>query len=67
MVPFQEKASTIRQAATNAGRIAPGTLPVDGLEQRQNNKPSATTTAAVWMANGPRLMGFCHGKPATSP
>ena len=58
MVPFQEKPSTIRQAATNTGRIAPGNpesaLPVNGLEQRQNNKPSATITTAVWMANGPR-------------
>lgn len=48
MVPFQEKASTIRQAATNAGHIAPdnpeSALPVDGLEERQNNKPSATIT-----------------------
>jgi len=56
MVPFQEKASTIRQAATNAGRTTPGNLesalPVDGLEQRQNNTLSATITATVWMANG---------------
>ena len=58
MVPFQEKVSTIRQATTNAGRTALGNpesaLPVDGLEQQQNNKPSATTTAAVWVANGTR-------------
>ena len=43
MAPFQEKISTIRQVATNTGRIAAGNpespLPVDGLEQRQNNKP----------------------------
>ena len=58
MVPFQEKASTIRQAATNADHIAPSNpesaLPVDGMEERQNNKPSTTITAAVCMANGPR-------------
>ena len=63
MVPFQEKASTIRQAATNAGHIAPGNpesaLPVDGLEERQNNKPRATITG--------RWMGTRHDKPATSP
>ena len=71
MEPFQEKISTIRQVATNTGRIAAGNpespLPVDGLEQRQNNKPRATTTAALWMAVGPRRMGICHDKPATSP
>ncbi|CAH3017018.1 unnamed protein product [Porites evermanni] len=68
---FKKKTSTIRQAATNTGRIAPGNpespLPVDGLEQRQNNKPRATITPALWMADGPRRMGTCHDKPATSP
>ena len=72
MGPFQEKkTSTIRQVATNTGRIAAGNpespLPVDGLGQRQNNKPRATITAALWMADGPRRMGTCHDKPATSP
>ena len=71
MEPFQEKISTIRQVATNTGRIAAGNpespLPVDGLEQRQNNKPRATITAALWMADGPRRMGTSHDKPATSP
>ena len=68
---FKKKTSTMRQVATNTGRIAPGNLdsplPVDGLEQRQNNKPRATITAALWMADGPRRMGTCHDKPATSP
>ena len=71
MEPFQEKTSTIRQVATNTGRIAAGNpespLPVDGLEQRQNNKPRATMTTALWMADGPRRMGTCHDKAATSP
>ena len=72
MEPFQEKISTIRQVATNTGSIAPGNpespfIPVDGLEQQQNNKPRATTTAALWMEVGPRRMGICHDKPATSP
>ena len=57
MQPFQEKTSTIRQVATNTGSIAPGNpespLPVDGLEQQQNNKPRATITAALWMMDGP--------------
>jgi len=68
---FKKKISTIRQVATNTGRIAAGNpespLSVDGLEQRQNNKPRATITAALWMADGPRRMGTCHDKPATSP
>ena len=67
---FQEKTSTIRQFATNTGHIAAGNvspLQVDGLEQRQNNKPRATITAALWIANGPRRMSTCHDKPATSP
>ena len=71
MEPFQEKMSIIRQVATNTGRIAAGNpespLPVDGLEQRQNNKPRATIIAALWMADGPRTMGNCHDKHATSP
>ena len=57
--------STIRQVATNTGRIAAGNpenpSPVDGLEQRQNNKPKATITTALWM------VGSCQDKPATSP
>ena len=57
MEPFQEKTSTIRQVATTTGRIAAGNrespLPVDGLEQQQNNKPRATITAALWMMDGP--------------
>ena len=28
---------------------------------------TATITAALWMADGPRRMGTCHDKPATSP
>ena len=67
---FSKKKSTIRQVATNTGRIAAGNpespLPVDGLEQRQNNKPRATIPAALWMVDGPRRMGTCHDKPATS-
>ena len=67
---FKKKTSTIRQVATNTGSIAAGNpespLPVDGLEQRQNNKPRATITAALWMVDGPRRMGTCHDKPATS-
>ena len=35
-------------------------------QDSQNNKPSASITA-VWMANGPRLMGTRRDKPATSP
>ena len=67
---FKKKTRTIRQVATNTGSIAAGNpeslLPVDGLEQRQNNKPRATITAALWMVDGPRRMGTCHDKPATS-
>ena len=48
---FKKKTSTIRQVATNTGRIAAGNpespLPIDGLEQQQNNKPRATVTAAL--------------------
>ena len=68
---FKKKKSTIRQVATNTGRIAAGNpespLPVDGLEQRQNNNSRATIAAALWIADGPRRMGTCHDKPATSP
>ena len=71
MEPFQEKTSTIRQVATSTGRIAAGNpespLPVDGLEQRQNNNSRAPIAAALWIADGPRRMGTCHDKPATSP
>ena len=71
MERFQEKTSTIRQVATNTGRIAAGNpespLPVDGLEQRQNNNSRATIAAALWIADGLRRMGTCHDKPATSP
>ena len=67
---FKKKTSTIRQVATNTGSIAAGNpespLPVDGLERRQNNKPRATIPAALWMVDGPRRMGTCHDKPATS-
>ena len=68
---FKKKTSAIRQVATNTGCIAAGNpespLPVDGLEQRQNNKPRATIAAALWIADGPRTMGTSHDKPATSP
>ena len=71
MVHFPERGSTTRQAATNTGHIAPGntksTLPPDGFKERQDNKPSATITTKVWMANGPGLIGAHHHKLATSP
>ena len=68
---FKKKTSAIRQVATNTGCIAAANpespLPVDGLEQRQNNKLRATIAAALWMADGPRTMSTSHDKPATSP
>ena len=63
MEPSQEKTSTIRQVATNTGRIAAGNpespLTVDGLEQRQNNKP---ITAALWMADSLRSMAVLSSR-----